>query len=192
MGTLASPYQPSTRKIERNRRTVYTFQQCSLVDPLVEPFDPAGMDMSCERRNASIVPTQAFTLMNSRFTHDTALAFASRLEREAEGDKSRISRAFELAWNRAPSEDELAASLDHIQQMTEHHRQSPAPTPTAPDKPVHRITSELTGESVEIEAILDPVDYEPNLHPSQVAPETRALADLALVLLNSNQFVYVY
>jgi hypothetical protein len=192
MGTLAPPYQPSTRKIERNRRTVYTFQQRSLVDPLVEPFDPAGMDMSCERRNASIVPTQAFTLMNSRFTHDTALAFASRLEREAEGDKSRISRAFELAWNRAPSEDELAASLDHIQQMTEHHRQSPAPTPTAPDKSVHRITSELTGESFEIEAILDPVDYEPNLHPSQVAPETRALADLALVLLNSNQFVYAY
>lgn len=192
MGTLAPPYQPSPSRIERNRRTVYTFQQRSLIDPLVEPFDPAGMDMSCERRDASIVPTQAFTLMNSRFSHDTALAFATRLEHEAEDDKSRVIRAFELAWNRAPSEDELDASLDHLRQMIEHHRRNPAPEPTAPETPVHRITSELTGETFEIEAILDPVDYEANLHPSQASPETRALADLALVLLNSNQFVYVY
>ncbi len=192
MGTLAPPYQPSPSKAERNRRTVYTFQQRSLVDPLVEPFDPAGMDTSCERRDASIVPTQAFTLMNSRFTHDTALAFASRLEREAEDDESRVTRAFELAWNRAPSEDELDASLDHLRQMTEHHRRNAAPAPTSPEIPVHRITSELTGETFEIEAILDHVDYEANLHSSQASPETRALADLALVLLNSNQFVYVY
>ena len=192
MGTLAPPYQPSPRKADRNRRTIYTFQQRSLVDPLIEPFDPAGMDMSCERRDASIVPTQAFTLMNSRFTHDTALAFAGRLEREASTDDARIKRAFELAWNRPPSEDEVAAALDHLREMTEHHQRHPAPKPATPEIPIHRITSELTGESFEIEAILEPVDYEPNLHPSQVAPETRALADLALVLLNSNQFVYVY
>ena len=130
--------------------------------------------------------------MNSRFTHDTALAFASRLEREAEDDESRVTRAFELAWNRAPSEDELDASLDHLRQMTEHHRRNAAPAPTSPEIPVHRITSELTGETFEIEAILDHVDYEANLHSSQASPETRALADLALVLLNSNQFVYVY
>jgi hypothetical protein len=29
------------------------------------------------------------------------------------------------------------------------------------------------------------------VHPSDVPPQTRALADLALVLLNSNEFVYV-
>ena len=192
MGTLAPPYQPSPRRSERNRRSVYTFQQRSLVDPLIEPFDPAGMEMSCERRDASIVPTQAFTLMNSRFIHDTALAFAARLEREVYSDESRIKRAFELAWNRPPSKDEITTSLDHLRQMTEHHRRHAVPEPKAPEIPVHRITSELTGESFEVEAILEPVDYEPNLHPSQVSPETRALADIALVLLNSNQFVYVY
>jgi hypothetical protein len=38
----------------------------------------------------------------------------------------------------------------------------------------------------------DPARYEANLHPSDVAPETRALAGLALALFNSNEFVYIY
>ena len=57
---------------------------------------------------------------------------------------------------------------------------------------VHTITSELTGESFRFEQQEDPEPYEPNLQPGEVGPETRALADLALVLLNSNEFVYVY
>ena len=54
------------------------------------------------------------------------------------------------------------------------------------------ITSELTGNEVQIEEDPDPVAYEENLQPSEVGPETRALADVALVLFNSNEFVYVY
>ncbi|MGH9661858.1 MAG: hypothetical protein ACRD96_25140, partial [Bryobacteraceae bacterium] len=57
---------------------------------------------------------------------------------------------------------------------------------------VHAITSELTGETFKFEHQPEPVAYEHNLHPSEVGPETRALADLALALLNSNEFVYVY
>jgi hypothetical protein len=192
MGSLAPPYQPSPTTAERNRRSVYTSQQRSLADPLIESFDPAAMDQSCERRQASIVPTQAFTLLNSRFAHDAALAFAARLEKEAPDTDGRIRRAFKLAWNRPPSEQELAWSLDHLRQLTAHHAENPPAARPKRVPPVHRITSELTGESFEVEAILDPVDYEPNLHPSDIEPATRALADLALVLLNSNQFVYVY
>jgi hypothetical protein len=33
--------------------------------------------------------------------------------------------------------------------------------------------------------------YERDLMPWQVEPQTRALADLCLVLLNSNEFLYV-
>ena len=35
-------------------------------------------------------------------------------------------------------------------------------------------------------------DYVPDLKPWDVNPETRALADLCLVLFNSNEFIYVY
>ena len=57
---------------------------------------------------------------------------------------------------------------------------------------VRSITSELTGNEVKIEEDIDPVAYEENLQPGEVSPETRALADLTLVLFNSNEFVYVY
>ena len=34
--------------------------------------------------------------------------------------------------------------------------------------------------------------YVPDLKPWDVKPPTRALADLCLVLFNSNEFVYIY
>ena len=35
-------------------------------------------------------------------------------------------------------------------------------------------------------------DYKSDLKPWDVSAETRALADICLVLLNSNEFIYVY
>ena len=57
---------------------------------------------------------------------------------------------------------------------------------------MHEITSELTGERYAFQQVEETVDYEHNLHPSEASPATRALADLTLALLNSNEFVYVY
>jgi hypothetical protein len=57
---------------------------------------------------------------------------------------------------------------------------------------VHQITSELTGAAFSFVQQEDPSPFEENLHPADVSPETRALADLALVLLNANEFLYVY
>jgi hypothetical protein len=57
---------------------------------------------------------------------------------------------------------------------------------------VHTITSELTGEQFQFTQPEEVIDYEENLHPSEVEAETRALADLALALLNSNELAYVY
>jgi hypothetical protein len=192
MGSLQPAYYPSARKSERNRRTVYTFQQRSLVDPMIEVFNGPSLDQSCERREISTVPTQAFTLFNSQFTHDMALAFAARLEREAKSPRDRIERAFQLAFGRPPDNREAGLALAHLAKMTAHHRSVPPP-PKAEVKPVvHMITSELTGEQHRFVQQPDVVEYEEDLHPSEVSPETRALADLCLVLLNSNEFVYIY
>jgi hypothetical protein len=35
-------------------------------------------------------------------------------------------------------------------------------------------------------------DYVPDLSPSDVDARTRALADICLVVINSNEFIYVY
>ena len=51
---------------------------------------------------------------------------------------------------------------------------------------------EMTGQPFEFEEDWDMSAYQYNLQPTEVSVETRALADLCLVILNSNEFVYVY
>ncbi|MEX2264712.1 MAG: PSD1 and planctomycete cytochrome C domain-containing protein [Bryobacteraceae bacterium] len=192
MGSVQPAYRPSPLKRLRNRRTIYTFQQRSLVDPMIEVFNGPSLDMSCERREASTVATQAFALFNGKFVHDMALAFAARLEREAGSRKGRVERAFRLAYGRAPDAEEMRLALAHIEKLTREHLTTPPP-PKPERKPlVHEITSELTGENFRFTQQEDPVEYEENLHATDAKPETRAFADLALALLNSNEFVYVY
>jgi hypothetical protein len=54
------------------------------------------------------------------------------------------------------------------------------------------MVEELTGEMVHWDEDLSVLkDYERDLMPWQVEPETRALADVCLVLRNSNEFLYV-
>ena len=195
MGSLAPVYRASARRRDRNRRTVYSFQQRSLADPLIDVFNGASMDFSCERRETSMVPTQAFALFNGQFVHDMALAAATRIEREesaAATPAARIARAFQLALGRAPSAREARLSLAHYEKSRlAHAAQAPLP-PAARQPVVHMITSELTGERHRFVQPEDPAEVERNPHPSQVRPETRALADIALSLFNTNEFVYVY
>ena len=72
-------WEPSPTRVERNRRTVYTLQLRGLPNPLLDVFNAAGMNTSCERREASTVTPQVFALFNSQFAHDTALAMAFRI-----------------------------------------------------------------------------------------------------------------
>ena len=51
---------------------------------------------------------------------------------------------------------------------------------------------ELTGETFGWEEALDQMSqFQPDLKPWDVGPETRAWAELALVLFNSNEFLCV-
>jgi hypothetical protein len=192
MGSLQPAYRPSPRKSQRNRRTLYTFQQRSLIDPMIEVFNGPSLDLSCERREASVVPTQAFTLFNSHFVHDMALAMAAKLDRDFATREAAIKRAFRLAFGRAPEPAELDASITHWREMTKLHHSNPPHPRMAPKPVVHMITSELTGEQFRFIQQGDPEPYEHNLHASEVSPNVRALADVMLVLMNSNEFVYVY
>lgn len=192
MGSLAPAYEASPRRSQRNRRTIYTFQQRSMVDPFVEVFNGPSLDLSCERRETSTVPTQAFGLLNSQFVNDMALAMAARLGREATSVEGQIRKAFLLVFSREPSAQEMATSLKHYRRMVALHRQQPVAA-REPEKPlVHKITSELTGQVFEFTQPRDKAVYEHNLHPSEASVETRAMADVTLVLMNSSEFVHVY
>ena len=55
------------------------------------------------------------------------------------------------------------------------------------------LVEEFTGEPFEfIEKLNVYEDYIPDAKPWTVDSNTRALADVCLLLLNSNEFVYVY
>jgi mono/diheme cytochrome c family protein len=183
MGTLAPPYQPSPRRAQRNRRTIYTYQKRGIGDPMQEVFNSPSMNESCERREASTVPLQAFSLLNGKFARDMSLALAAKVEK----DKDPIASLFSRTLHRAPSSKERA-------QMTALLAHPLAPLPPKPArKPLVRsLVGEHTGKRFDYQEEASPEAYEENLHASEVSPRARALAELALVLLNTNEFVYVY
>jgi len=192
MGSVAPAYLPSSTPAERNRRTLYAFRIRTLADPVHEVLNRPGSETSCERRDQTTVTPQVFALMNSEQAANRALAMAARLTREQGADAERIAAAFQLVYGRDVSPAEAEKCLAHIARMTEHHRVNP-PAPNELPKTVRRgMVEELTGEMVFWDEDLSALaDYERDLMPWQVAPETRALADVCLVLLNSNEFLYV-
>jgi hypothetical protein len=192
MGTLAPIYEPSPKREQRNRRTVYTYQIRNVPNPLLEVFNAANPNTSCERREESTVTPQVFALFNSRFSHDMALAFACRLEKLSPNRSEQIVQAFRLALGRRPTDAELQRCLAHVAKMTEHHRRL-APVETKLPRPlVLQHIGELTGKRFDFVEDWDLAKYEANVKPSDVPAETRALAEVCLVLLNCNEFIYVY
>lgn len=193
MGSVAPAYQPSPTPTQRNKRTIYCERIRTLRDPLLEVFNQPGPDVSCERRDASTITPQAFTLLNSQASFDRALALAHRVSRSERPIDARIERMFELTLGRAPEAEELRMTRKHFQGMRAEHRRQ-APSPVEPPKLVIReMVEEMTGQTFYWVEDLDIYrNYTADLKPWQVDAETRALAEVALVLFNSNEFIYVY
>jgi hypothetical protein len=94
---------PSSEK-EQSRRTIYSFQRRSVMNPMIEVFDGANMSEVCSRRSTTVVPTQAFVLMNSPFMNTEARHFADRvIEFAGEDWNKEVDKAFLLALGRLPS-----------------------------------------------------------------------------------------
>jgi mono/diheme cytochrome c family protein len=192
MGQAAPAYQPSPTRRERNRRTIYTSQKRSIVNPVVEQFNGPNMDESCDRREASIVPTQVFALFNSKFANDTALAFAVRLQKTANTPSGQIDQAYRLIAGRLPKEEQRDLLLKHYTRMLEQERKITPPETHRPVVKVRSLVHELTGQKFDLEEEAEPGQYEENIQPAQVSPETRAMAQVLLVLFNSSEFLYVF
>ena len=192
MGSVAPAYQPSRTPAERNRRTIYAFRYRTLSDPMLEVFNRPGSETSCERRDESTVTPQAFTLFNGEFSHRRALAMAALVRRSADDVDGQITQAFRRVYGREPTDEELRKSSAHFGKMLKHHRQHAPVDVPLPRNVARSMVEEMTGEEVRWEEELDGLkDYQRDLSPADVDPETRALAEICLVLLNSNEFLYV-
>ncbi|MCI0378896.1 MAG: DUF1553 domain-containing protein, partial [Gemmataceae bacterium] len=192
MGALAPIYQPSPKKDQRNRRTIYAANIRTLADPFLEVFNAANMNVSCERREESTVTPQAFALFNSRFAHEMALALAARLDQQEADPAKQIDAAFRSVLGRLPSAKERQLCLAHRLKMLKHHCRVEPVKEELPKRIVRTHIAEFSGTRVEIEEDWNPEGYEPPLRPWEVGAEARALAEVCLVLLNSNEFIFVY
>jgi cytochrome c553 len=193
MGTFAEAWQPSPTPAQRHRRSLYVQQVRGLGDPFMEVFNAPSPDLSCERREASTVTPQAFALFNSQASYQRAIAFAARLLRDAPSRDAALTRAFALAYGRTPGAGEVGAGLAHWNAMTARHRALKFAPPSVPREVVREAVEENTGEKFTfIEPLEVAADFIPDLQPADAAPELRGLAEVCLVLLNSNEFAYVY
>ena len=192
MGTYAPSYQPSPLPEQRNRRSIYALRLRGQRDPFMETFNQPGPDKSCELRDTSTVTPQVFTMFNGEETYDRAIAMAKTLLDSEDLDNKEIAEAFRRCLGRTPTEKEATICEAHWKEMTERHRNLKFVRKASPRSVTRSAIDELTGETFEFTEKLEVYDtYKPDLKPWDVDVRTRGLAEVCLVLFNSNEFLTI-
>ncbi len=159
----------------------------------MEVFNAPSLDLSCEARDESTVTPQVFAMFNSEITFDRALAMADRLMKHTNTREAAIRRAIQLVCGRAARQDELEACLAHWDKMTARHEKLTFEPSSYPREVVREAVEENTGEKFTFTEPLEVyADFVPDLKPADASPQLRGLAEVCLVLLNSNEFLHVY
>lgn len=191
--SLAPAYQPSPEPEMRNRRTIYAYRVRGQADPFLELFNQPTPNDSCELRDSLTVTPQALTLLNSDVVTDRSIAFAQRLLEERETQELRIKRAYWLAFGREPVKAEISRLKKYITEMQEYHRKVSPARVEYPTEITRSLIEEFSGKPFDyLEKLIVFENYSADTKASDVAVETRALADLCLLLFNSSEFLYVY
>ena len=198
MGTFAEAWQPSVLPQQRHRRSIYALKIRGQRDPTLEVFNAPSPDLSCERRDVSSVTPQVFALFNSQASSLRAVALAKHLMTRSKVAKSSpvceqgpvITDAFQLAFQREPTPDELEACLSHWEAMTARHQRLEISRPPRPREIVREAVEENTGERFTFTEPLEAAgDFVPDPDFADVDAQTRGLAEVCLVLLNTNEFM---
>lgn len=116
-------------RAEHWRRSVYVYVKRQLPLPFLALFDVPDSAQTCERRDESVVPTQALVLMNDEFTQQQSLRFASRLRLDSdESSAVQVERAIRVALGRGATPTELAEGQEFLATQHELHRAAGAAT----------------------------------------------------------------
>jgi hypothetical protein len=145
------------------RRSVYVLQRRKEIPTILEAFDLPQMIPNCIERPNSTVATQALHLRNNEMVRELSREFARRIEQEVPDDRSRqVERIYNIALSRSPTSEEKELALQTLQSLT-----------TEWAAVTHRRESEE--------------DNSQNVPSS----ETRALANLCHVIMNSAEFLFL-
>jgi hypothetical protein len=99
---------------ENFRRTVYCYVSRYKIDSVLGLFDFPNPVGTSEQRMETNVPLQRLFFMNSDFVMSQARALASHTKGGSNGEK--ISRIYEVVYQRAPTADEINLGLEFLKQ----------------------------------------------------------------------------
>jgi len=190
--SLAPAYQPSPTPEERNRRSIYAYQIRGQADPFTELFNQPNPNESCELRESAAVTPQVFTLLNSQQMIDRSIALAIRLQQKRNPLSEQIDHAFRLVLGRHAAKQEIARLKKYVTEMQRYHQKMTPEPVSYPQSITRSLVEELSGQVFQYQEILPVFErYQADKKPADVSAETRALADLCLLLFNTNEFMYV-
>ncbi|WP_010583868.1 PSD1 and planctomycete cytochrome C domain-containing protein [Schlesneria paludicola] len=110
---------------EEFRRSVYVQVRRTLPLGMLEPFDMPSLSPNCDLRPVSTVAPQALLMMNNDFVINESVRFAKRLQATVGTDTAtQVTQAWWIAFGRAPTPNQLTASLTFIE---DQRQQIPAP-----------------------------------------------------------------
>jgi len=142
------------------RRSAYSYWKRGLKYPMFEVHDQPDLNVTCEKRNVTTVPTQALTLLNNEFVLIQAQHLAERVLREAgQSPEEQIQLLSRITLSRKADPTELAGFRSFLQKQRDYHE-------------ARKQAAGSGAHSADTVTLL-------------------ALTDLAHVVLNANEFVYI-
>ncbi|MCX6889817.1 MAG: DUF1549 domain-containing protein [Verrucomicrobia bacterium] len=109
---------------EQVRRSVYLTILRNSLNPLITTFDGPKPFTTVGRRDATNVPAQSLTLLNSLFVIDAAKQWATTLERN-QSDVAKVDALFIQALTRKASPAEQAAAARYLADLKVTHADKP-------------------------------------------------------------------
>ncbi|QDV33031.1 PSD1 and planctomycete cytochrome C domain-containing protein [Tautonia plasticadhaerens] len=106
-------YQASPAE-EQRRRSVYILAKRGLLHPLMTTFDFMDTTLPCGRRDVTLVPPQALTLLNNAFVHEQSTAAARGVLADDGGTEGRIRGAWRRILARDPRDSEVELAREHL------------------------------------------------------------------------------
>lgn len=122
---------------QRNRRSVYMFVKRTLSSPWLDLFDYNNLTQPIAERSVTTVAPQALMLLNDDFMLRQARALADRVRLESGDDRAaQLTRAFELAVQRKPTESEQQVLQQFLSRQTAESRRLKDRVTLRPDVPL--------------------------------------------------------
>ena len=99
----------NTPESHQYRRSIYTFQMRSLIYPLIESFDAATPDATCDVRFITTQPTQALTMMNSDLLNKSAELMSHNVRENA---GSQLDKQMAYLWEQVTGHKVKQSDID--------------------------------------------------------------------------------